>query len=237
MIVGRCHRAELCRELNATPLDLSQLLETHACVLLASAPIRAGALDPSVEQASSLDGRRAEIRDPLLEHGRPRVQLLERQLGCARLEPSRLRRVRGRAPRQPSHRSAVKRFALIGREPPQPERQAREPLPPASADREQLAAGIANQVAQRGADELHRGVPVGGVEVIDPVDDDQKPGHSAGCLEQQVAFGLRQRLPRIQHADRRVGPGEEIARDGRVVTVDRSDPGGVDQLESAPSNS
>ena len=189
------------------------------------------ALDPSVQQVSGLDGRRSEVRDPLLEHGRPQSQLLQRELGRAGLEPSRLRGVRGHGPRQPGHRSAEHRLTLIGREPSQPTGQSREPLPSASADREQLVV-VAEQIAQRGADELHRHVAVGGLEVIDLVDHDQQTRDSTSHLDQELALALRQWLPRIEHADRRIDPGEEIAGHGRVVTVNRPDPGGVDQIES-----
>jgi hypothetical protein len=188
--------------------------------------------DPLVEQVAGLDGRRRQIRDPLLEQGRAQVQLLQRKLGRASLEPGRPRSIRGDVPRQPDHWAQEQRLALLGREPTQPPHQARQPLAPAGAHREQLVVGIAKQITQRGADELHCHVAVRGLKMIDLVNHDQLSWHPIRHLTQPLALGFGQRLPRIQHADRRVDPREELTRDGGVVTVNRPDPRGVDELES-----
>lgn len=68
--------------------------------------------------------------------------------------------------------------------------------------------------------------------MIDLVDHDQQTRHSTRHLDQELALAVRQWLPRIEHADRGIDPGQEISGHGRVVTVNRPDPGGVDQLES-----
>ena len=124
------------------------------------------AVDPSVEQVAGFDGRRAEVRDPLLEHGGLRRQLIQRQLGRSCLEPSRLRGVRGGVRGQSSHRLQQQRLTLVPRELPHATQQAREPFAPASADRQQVGVGVAaEQIAQRRADEPDREVAVGGIEV------------------------------------------------------------------------
>jgi hypothetical protein len=70
------------------------------------------------------------------------------------------------------------------------------------------------------------------VEVVDLVDNHQQPRNPTRGLEKQLPLRFRQRLAGVEHADGRIDPRQEVARDLGVVRVDRADPGRVDQLES-----